>query len=650
MQADPVRQDSPTGDLDDAMPLDHPAYEDEPRLHSPAVRTISTSQLADDAGVWIGSRTLHEPGDDGPDNDVQDETEEGASEGADSDEDEDVANDDDGFAPWLLGLQAADILEGEFEAEVAARGTSHQIFVSSHPAQFMQAGCNLSPDDMSSIRAHNYKVSTNLGAKAYEKLPRAFPELSHLPSLQRLRSRITFLSGIKHVNYDCCKQSCCCFTGPYAELTTCPFCTEPRFDASGHPRNVFSYIPLIPRLVNSYNDPQMKAQRMYRSEFQSEPGVMRDVFDSEHYKHLCQTYVTIGGDQLPYRFFSQPSDIALGISTDGFGPFKRRKQTCWPLIGIDYNLPPEIRVQHGNIIDFGVIPGPKQPKDFDSFLLPLVEELIQLIKGVPVFDESTMEVFLLRLFLILIFGDMPAIAKLMRMKGVGGIFPCRSCEIMGIRDLGNTRSTAHYTPLHRDGGASYDPLALPLRTHEEFIRQATHVARSPSNTVEIQRSKDCGINGVPLLSTLSSISIPASFPHDFMHLIFENVVPTMVEHWTGNFKGLDKGCEDYVVQPKVWDAIGDACGLSGRTIPFAFGRKVPNIAKEKYAFTAESWLLFATQLSPILLRQRFNKNLYYKHFVQLVNLINLCLRFEYSDADLDTIRTGFANWVKEYER
>ncbi|KAJ7270851.1 hypothetical protein C8J57DRAFT_1065279 [Mycena rebaudengoi] len=70
-------------------------------------------------------------------------------------------------------------------------------------------GHKLTADEMKSIRAHNYKVDTDLGARAYDKLPRTFPELADLPSRQQLRTQITFLSGIVPVKYDCCPNSCC---------------------------------------------------------------------------------------------------------------------------------------------------------------------------------------------------------------------------------------------------------------------------------------------------------------------------------------------------------------------------------------------------------------------------------------------------------
>lgn len=502
---------------------------------------------------------------------------------------------------------------------------------------------------MTAIRAHNFKVDTDIGARTFEKLSRAFPELHDLLSLHRLRTRITFLSGVKPVIYDCCKNSCVCFTGPFETLDKCPYCAETRHKPSGAPWNVFSYIPLIPRLLNLFLNEDTANAMDYRKQYQHRPGTTADVFDGEHYRSLLHTRVTIEGEALPHRFFSQPTDIAMGLSTDGFGPFKRRKQSCWPLLLFNYNLPPTVRFRLTNVICLGVIPGPKQPKDTNSFLLPFVEECLLLEKGVPAFDKRTMQLFTLYMYLILVFGDMPAIAKLMRMKGHNGLLPCRACSIHGVRDP-NAAGNTHYTPLHRSATPSYDPLHLPLRTHDQFLRHATEVAMSTTNTEEDNRSKHCGILGVSILSTLSGISFPTSFPHDFMHLMFENVVKGLVAIWTEDYKGLDSGTEDYVIPKAVWEAIGTACSSSGDTIPAAFGCRVPNVAKERHYFIAESWILFATLLGPILLRRRFSKRIYYKHFTDLIKLVNLCLQMQLSAADIDEIEDGFANWVLEFER
>jgi hypothetical protein len=40
---------------------------------------------------------------------------------------------------------------------------------------------------------------------------------------------------------------------------------------------------------------------------------------------------------------------------------------------------------------------------------------------------------------------------------------------------------------------------------------------------------------------------------------------------------------------------------------------------------------------------------YYKHFINLVMLLNICLQFEISNEEIEILREGFVKWVEEYE-
>lgn len=235
---------------------------------------------------------------------------------------------------------------------------------------------------MNDVRAFNFQVDTLLPDTTYQKLPYAWPQLGTLTTLFKLHSRMTKLSGVKAWLYDCCINSCICYTGKYTNLDTCSFCDEPRFNRHGKPCRTFKYIPFLPQLCARLSNRDHAEELLYRMNFEHRAGNIRDIFDASHYQDLLKTFVTVAGEYLGHRFFSDPCDIALGLSFHGFGPFKRRKHTCWPIIIFNYNLPPEVRFKLSNLICVGVIPGPKQAKDTDSFLAPLVEELLGAAWGV----------------------------------------------------------------------------------------------------------------------------------------------------------------------------------------------------------------------------------------------------------------------------
>ena len=153
------------------------------------------------------------------------------------------------------------------------------------------------------------------------------------------------------------------------------------------------------------------------------PGVIEDVFDGSHYQSLLNTIVP-GGEDNPFLYFSDEHDIALGLSTDGFAPFKKHDKTCWPIILFNYNYHPKIWFQKKYCIHVATVLGPKKPWDWDSFCWPLIQELIQLEQGVRVFNLISWALFLLHAYLIFAFGDIHTMALIMHMKGQNGIRPC----------------------------------------------------------------------------------------------------------------------------------------------------------------------------------------------------------------------------------
>ena len=71
---------------------------------------------------------------------------------------------------------------------------------------------------------------------------------------------------------------------------------------------------------------------------------------------------------------------------------------------------------------------------------------------------------------------------------------------------------------------------------------------------------------------------------------------------TGQFKDLDHDHQDYVLTPTVWQAIGEATYNASRTIPAAFGSRVPNIASEKAHMIAETYSIWILYIAPTLLK------------------------------------------------
>ncbi|THU94654.1 hypothetical protein K435DRAFT_667956 [Dendrothele bispora CBS 962.96] len=271
-------------------------------------------------------------------------------------------------------------------------------------------------------------------------------------------------------------------------------------------------------------------------------------------------------------------------------------------------------------------------------------------------DALELVLFPLRAYLITCFGDIPAMSLLMKMKGHNGKRPCRMCMIEAVP---GPDSRTHYVPLDRSSHPNiadstkttiYDPHNLPMRTEEQFMAQATEVESQHTKAAAERLSKQYGVKGTPILSKLGSLSFPKSVPYDFMHQIFENLLPNLVAHWTADFKGLDDGEEEYELANTVWQAVGLETEKAGDTIPSAYGGRVPNIQQHKSEMNAERWSFWALYIAPVVLRRRFQKPKYYQHFVKLVKLLNVCLQYEISKKEIDELERGFEEWVKEYEK
>lgn len=247
---------------------------------------------------------------------------------------------------------------------------------------------------------------------------------------------------------------------------------------------------------------------------------------------------------------------------------------------------------------------------------------------------------------------MPAMAKMMRMKGHNGLKPCCACKIVGLR-IPNSHATTHYIPLNRtqhpDHGNTpiYDPANLPKRTDDKIRQQAHEVDNAPNKTQAGKLSTTFGINGSLYLYCLQSLVYPGCMPHDFMHLIWENLIPNLVAFWTSNFKDLDHS--DYKIDGKVWSAIGRAAAESGATIPSQFGAKIPDFSAHPFKMIAETWSFLTLSLAPILLHGKFSDTRSYMHFRKLVDLLELCMSWVISHEEINNLEKGFIEWVTEYE-
>ncbi|KDQ21486.1 hypothetical protein BOTBODRAFT_204784, partial [Botryobasidium botryosum FD-172 SS1] len=182
----------------------------------------------------------------------------------------------------------------------------------------------MTDDEWIHMKAFSLQHRIRLSDENYKMLREELDELS-FPPRKVLRRRIERLSGLSPQLIDCCVNSCTAFTGDFEACTACPYCGEDRYHSDGESaRNHFQYLPLKPRL-RALSGGSVSARRIrHRAEEHVHfPGVIADVFDTQHYRHLCTKHPIVHGEVLPHRYFDDPRDVALGLFADGFRLFKR---------------------------------------------------------------------------------------------------------------------------------------------------------------------------------------------------------------------------------------------------------------------------------------------------------------------------------------
>ena len=80
----------------------------------------------------------------------------------------------------------------------------------------------------------------------------------------------------------------------------------------------------------------------------------------------------------------------MGVGLDGVNPFSMRlsRWSTWSVVLINYNLPPFLSFKKEHLVLSLIILGKHQVKDLNVYLNPLIDDLLELGKGIDVLDTS----------------------------------------------------------------------------------------------------------------------------------------------------------------------------------------------------------------------------------------------------------------------
>ena len=498
----------------------------------------------------------------------------------------------------------------------------------------------------------------NITSLLYHDLREQFQNEIRILTSFTLQKRVLKLAGWKPERHDCCINSCIAYTGPFRRLESCPHCQAPWKDEHGQSSPYYT-LPLAPQLTALYAASGSTRQAMNHTAQMLDsfdPSIIRDIHDASVVHSLLGKKVVVSNREQGHTYFEDKRDVPLGLMTDGFQCFKRArrgKASAWPVILINYGRPVTERMRIENIIPFALIPGPNQPKDFNSFLFPLKADLDTLATGIQAYDSAQDALFELHAYLVVAIGDMQAVKHFSCMKGPGAKRPCRRCNIKGIWCQARRK---YYVPLRPPDDddpplrQAYDPERLPLRTTAQVIQQLQEIRQETRLTARDQLTTKFGIVGESVLNSMPGFHRILGYPHEYMHLLFENIIPMLVCLWKGDFRDVDNASQPYVISAENWEKIGRLTVESNRYIPSSFSRLIPNIHSNQSLFTAEAYAFWFVHMAPTLLRGCFSEERYYKHTMCLVKIVEKCLQFEITHEGIDILEFNIKIWVEKFEK
>ncbi|KAM6552349.1 hypothetical protein CsatB_002157 [Cannabis sativa] len=273
----------------------------------------------------------------------------------------------------------------------------------------------------------------------------AFPKENKIPATHYEAKKKLGKLGLGYESIHVCVNNCCLFHNEHASKDFCPVCGTSRWineETSGKKvaHKVMRYFPLTPRLKRLYSSRHTSKEMVWhRTGRVRENGVMRHPVDSAAWKDF---------DSRHPDFARDPRNVRLGLAADGFNPFGNMSlsYSMWPVVLVNYNLPPWMCMKDNNFMLSLLIPGPKSPgKDMDVFLRPLVDELNALwTQGVETRDATTNSMFNMRAALLWTINDFPARSSLSGWSGQG-YKACPTCneDTTSIRVIGKTSYVGH---------------------------------------------------------------------------------------------------------------------------------------------------------------------------------------------------------------
>ena len=287
-------------------------------------------------------------------------------------------------------------------------------------------------------------------------------------------------------------------------------------------------------------------------------------------------------------------DILLMVSLDGAQLYKSKESDCWMYIWIIGNLSPDIRYRKLNVLPGSFIPGPKKPKNVDSFLFPGMHHLAMIqCKGLSMWDPFSDSRYSSYVYLLFTTANGPGLVYWDRMVGHSSKNGCHLyCGLPGRQ---KERTHCYYPALlcPRDrvskgsNHADINVFSLPPGGFSDYS-QNLHKIVSVANQTQWDKMKmETGLTKPPLilgLNRLHSLGVPLCMMTDIMHLA-GNILDLLISLWRADIDvgpSNDKATWDWAIfrDEDLWTSHGKDITAAGSFLPGSYNSKPCNITEK----------------------------------------------------------------------
>ena len=141
-------------------------------------------------------------------------------------------------------------------------------------------------------------------------------------------------------------------------------------------------MPIIPRLQWMFCCKSLSQLMDWHAKNRSKHGFMWILDNSKALKHIEEKW--------PRKFKDEPHSIKFGLAIDGVCPFSflSSNYSVCPVGLIVYNVPPWMSVRKERLMLTLIVRGKHQVKNMDVYLVPFIDEMQLLWKGIRMYDMS----------------------------------------------------------------------------------------------------------------------------------------------------------------------------------------------------------------------------------------------------------------------